>query len=172
MNSVLPRHWKYLRIDISLSELRKAQQAGRKHVSVADATQLPLNANSMEAAISSMAMRLVTPLLPRDLLVGLRLITSLGALPALSQRFTERNVQGLLEGSGFVGICHERKRFSFSLRTYDDAKLLVDSLYLPSMTEERKLRAASKLASWASKIRDIPISVAMTVAMKCPSPTT
>ena len=38
MSSVLPRQWNYLGIDLSLSELRKAQQAGRKHVIVADAT--------------------------------------------------------------------------------------------------------------------------------------
>ena len=108
-----------------------------------------------------------TPFLPRDLLVALRLITALGALPAMPQRFTERRVQDLLERSGFEDIRHERKRFSFSVRTFDDAKLLVDSLYLPGMTEERKLMAASKLASWASKARDVPISLAMTVAKKC-----
>jgi ubiquinone/menaquinone biosynthesis C-methylase UbiE len=197
MSAEIPSHWNYLGIDLSLSELRKAQEAGRKHVIVADATQLPLSANSMDAAISSMAMMLVTPierafseiyrvlkpgamfaftrpsaapLLPRDLLVGLRLITSLGALPAMPQRFTERKVRGLLESAGFVEIRHERKRFSFNLRTYDDAQLLVHSLYLPDMTEERKLRAADTLASWASKARDIPVSIAMTVAKKCPSP--
>jgi SAM-dependent methyltransferase len=195
MVSVLPGHWNYLGIDLSLSELQKAQQAGRKHLILADATQLPLPANSIEAAISSMAMMLVkpvelafsetyrvlkpgavfaftrpraTPFLPRDLLVGLRLVTSLGSLPAMPQRFTERRIQRLLEAAGFVGIRHERKRFSFSLQTFDDAKLLVDSLYLPGVTEERKLRAASKLASWAAKARDVPISIAMTVAKKCP----
>jgi ubiquinone/menaquinone biosynthesis C-methylase UbiE len=197
MRAVLPGHWNYLGIDLSLSELRKAQEAGRKHVIVADATQLPLSANSMDAAISSMAMMLVTPvelafseiyrvlkpgavfaftrpstapLLPRDLLVGLRLITALRALPAMPQRFTERRVQGLLERAGFVGIRHERKRFSFVLRTLDDAKLLVNSLYLPDRTEEHRLRAADILASWALKSRDIPVSIAMTVANKSISP--
>jgi SAM-dependent methyltransferase len=194
MSAVIPGHWNYLGIDLSIAELRKAQQAGRKHVIMADATQLPLSAKSMEAAISSMAMMLVTPIelafseihrvlkpgaifaftlpratpiLPRDLLVGLRLVTSLGARPAMPQRFTGRKVKDLLESAGFIGIHHERKRFSFNLHTFDDAKLLVDSLYLPGVTDERKLRAASTLASWGSKARDIPISIAMTVARKC-----
>jgi SAM-dependent methyltransferase len=178
MSAVIPGHWNYLGIDLSIAELRKAQQAGRKHVIMADATQLPLSAKSMEAAISSMAMMLVTPIelafseihrvLKPGAIFAFTLPRATPILPRdLPQRFTGRKVKDLLESAGFIGIHHERKRFSFNLHTFDDAKLLVDSLYLPGVTDERKLRAASTLASWGSKARDIPISIAMTVARKC-----
>ena len=193
MKSLLPIHWNYLGIDLSVAELRKAREAGRAQVILADATRIPLAANSMDGAISSMAMMLVSPIelalsetfrvikpgavfaftrpsiapfWPRDLLVGFNLVSSLRALPAMPQRFTKRRIQGLLESCGFVGIRHEGKRFSFKLCTADDAKLLVDSLYLPGMADAHKLRAANKLATWASKGREIPITLAMSVARK------
>jgi SAM-dependent methyltransferase len=193
MQTFLPEHWNYLGIDLSPSELRKAQDAGRKKVILADATNIPLAANSMEVTLSSMAIMLVTPIelaiseahrvlkpngvfaitlpsrtpiLPRDLLVELKVISSLAALPAMPQQFSEQRIHGLLESSGFVGISHERRRFSFILRTFDDAKLLVDSLYLPGMTDTQKMRAVERLANWALKGREIPISLAMTVARK------
>jgi hypothetical protein len=44
--------------------------------------------------------------------------------------------------------------------------LLVDSLYLPGMTDTQKMKAVERLANWALKGREIPISLAMTVARK------
>ena len=193
MKSFIPEHWNYLGIDLSPSELRKAQDAGREKVILADATNIPLAANSTEVTLSSMAIMLVTPIelaiseahrvlkpngifaitlpsktpiLPRDLLVGLKVFSSLGAFPAMPQQFSEQRIHGLLESSGFVEISHERRRFSFVLHTFDDAKLLVDSLYLPRMTDTQKMRAVDKLANWALKGREIPISLGMTVARK------
>jgi ubiquinone/menaquinone biosynthesis C-methylase UbiE len=196
MKSALPPEVDYLGIDLSFAELRKARQLDRKHLISADAIYLPLPSNSMGAVISSMAMMLVTPiqkafdetyrvlkdggtfvfirpsaypLFPRDLVVGGLIAFSLGALPAMPQRFSRRRIQGLLETSGFDSVRHENRRFSLALRTLEDAKLLVDSLYLPSVSQARRYRAAEQLASWASVVREVPISVAMTVAKKSTS---
>jgi ubiquinone/menaquinone biosynthesis C-methylase UbiE len=196
MKSALPPEVDYLGIDLSFAELSKAQQMDRKHLMNADAIQLPLPSNSMGAVISSMAMMLVTPieeafdetyrvlkeggtfafirpsafpLFPRDLVAGGLIALSLGALPAMPQRFSRRRIQGLLERSGFNSVSHENRRFSLTLRTLEDAKLLVDSLYLPSVSETRRRKAAEQLASWASIVREVPISVAMTVAQKSTS---
>jgi ubiquinone/menaquinone biosynthesis C-methylase UbiE len=196
MKSALPPEVEYLGIDLSFAELHKARQLDRKHLISANAIRLPLPSDSMGAVISSMAMMLVTPiekafdetyrvlkeggsftfirpsaypLFPRDLVVGGLIALSLGALPAMPQRFSRRRIQGLLETSGFNSVRHENRRFSLSLHTLEDAKLLVDSLYLPSVSRARRDRAAEQLASWASVVREVPISVAMTTAQKSTS---
>ena len=198
MKSALPPEVDYLGIDLSFAELREARQLARKHLISADAIHLPLASNSMGAVISSMAMMLVTPierafdetyrvlkqggtftfirpsaypLLPRDLVVGGLVTLSLGALPAMPQRFSRRRIQGLLERSGFNSVSHENRRFSLALRTLEDARLLVDSLYLPNVSQARRSKAAEQLASWASVVREVPVSVAMTIAQKSTSPT-
>jgi ubiquinone/menaquinone biosynthesis C-methylase UbiE len=196
MKSALPPEVDYLGIDLSFAELHKARQLDRKHLIGADAVHLPLPSNSMGAIISSMAMMLVTPIerafdetyrvlkeggtftfirpssypiLPRDLVAGGLIVFSLGALPAMPQRFSRRRIQGLLERSGFNSVSHENRRFSLTLRTLEDANLLVDSLYLPGVSETRRRKAAEQLASRASVLREVPISVAMTVAKKSTS---
>jgi SAM-dependent methyltransferase len=196
MKSALPPELDYLGIDLSFAELHKARQLDRKYLIGADALHLPLPSNSMGAIISSMAMMLVNPiekafdetyrvlkeggsftfirpsaypLFPRDLVVGGLIVLSLGARPSMPQRFSRRRIQGLLERSGFNSVRHENRRFSLSLRTLEDAKLLVDSLYLPSVSKARRDRAAEQIASWASVVREVPISVAMTTAHKSTS---
>jgi|GEM_PF-489688 len=193
MKTVLPDSYSYVGIDLSFDELQEAQRRGRRALINADALELPLASNSISCAVSSMAVMLLspiemaldetfrvlkdggtfafirpsaTPFLLRDLMVGASLALSLGGLPAMPQRFSRRRIQYLLEKSGFNAVRHETRRFSLSLRTLEDAQLVVDSLYLPKVPEERRSRAAARLASMASLVPEVPISVALTVAQK------
>ncbi len=198
MKAVLPHDCSYVGVDLSFAELHEARRLGRQNVIEADAIKLPLASNSIDYAVSSMAVMLLdpieaaltethrvlkdggtfafirpsaTPFFPRDLIVGATLALSLGALPAMPQRFSTRSMQRLLEKSGLTSVKHEARRFSYNLHTLEDAQLIVDSLYLPKVSGQRRLLAARRLTWMASLVREVPISISLTVAQKSNSGT-
>jgi ubiquinone/menaquinone biosynthesis C-methylase UbiE len=138
IRSALPPEVDYLGIELSFAELHKARQWDRKHLISANAIRLPLTSDSMGAVISSMAMMLVTPI----------------------EKAFDETYRVLKEGGSFTFI----RPSAYPLFPRD--LVVGGSPFLPSVSRARRDRAAEQLASWASVVREVPISVAMTTAQK------
>ncbi|WP_045692555.1 class I SAM-dependent methyltransferase [Streptomyces rubellomurinus] len=183
-HAFLPSAAKCISLDRSTAELAAAHAAGVAPVVRADATALPLATDSIDTVICSMALMLLTPLhralaeihrvlRPGGLLIAtlpttgplrLRDLATAGPLLlALGQRLRYPNDQALahlpavLASAGFDLRSDERRRFTFTLASPSDARLLLDSLYLPGLTPAAHHRALSVLRAAAAVDTPFPI---------------
>lgn len=168
----------YVGIDLSASELALAARRGAPVVQ-GDATRLPVADDAVDVVVVSMALMLV-PLAPtlvevrRVLRQGGRLVALLpatGPMPprdllrfarlcvALRQRGLHYpNDATLTDGvPGFTTVLDEQRGFVLELDTEDTAQLLLRSLYLPEVGDERMAHGAAVVSRWAGSTMTTPL---------------
>jgi SAM-dependent methyltransferase len=174
-------------IDRSLAELRAARDRHHAQVLCADATRLPFEAGSFDAVVCSMGLMVIqpleealaeaarvlrsggmlsatvasaVPLRPSDVLVLGPLTARLRTPPRFPGGAELTGLGGLLEDAGFDVLEDGRERFAFRVRSAEDAALLVDALYLPDATDERREAAAGWLTERAaSRAEGIEVAI-------------
>lgn len=183
----------YLGLDVSLAELRVAAAHGRGALLAADALALPVASGSVDAVVCSMAIMLLrpvevalaevarvlrpggmfaairpvgTPLLPRDLRVLAPVLLGLRHAPEFPQRLSGRGLHRAATRSGLRAISEAGARFAYPLASAADARLIVESLYLPHVAETRRAVATTRLARLAGPGREVPVSLHRLVAVR------
>lgn len=183
----------YLGIDVSDAELAVAKERGRGPLKRADARSLPLDDACTDVVVCSMAIMLLRPveaalgevariLRPgglfvtirpvawparvSDLRVALPLLIGLRHLPEMPQRFGGRAFNNLLASAGFDLVDDRAQRFTPPLADANDAMLTVEALYLPHVSDERRVAATRRLARIARPGREVPLAIRRTVAAK------
>jgi SAM-dependent methyltransferase len=183
----------YVGIDVSRSELSVAQAEGRGPVIEADVMALPLPDASVDVVFSSMSVMLFDPIetalaeIARvlrpggrfvsirpvtfpvevtDVRVGLELFRGLRSMPALPQWLGRSRFARMQAAAGLRVIDDRALRFSHPLVAADDARLIVDSLYLPTVPVSRREAAVRRLTRLAGPGRDVPVSIRRTVSIK------
>jgi SAM-dependent methyltransferase len=176
---------RWVGLDSSIPELRRAHAMGRMPIVAARADALPLPDSCMPSALASMSLMVVDDpaaclaelarvLEPNGRLVMLvpgngpltfadrvRYALLLAVLGRAAMPFPRpavvRDPLAVLDAAGFETIGDERRRFSFSIATRDDADLFVDSLYLPAVSPRRIGAARSLVRSWRTRTIGIPL---------------
>lgn len=183
----------YLGVDISEEELALAARAGRGPLLEADALDLPLADASFDAVVCSMGIMLLrpveralaevarvlrpggtfatirpvgTPVRAADLSLVVPLLLGLRHLPEMPQRFGGQRFRRLLADAGMVVIDDGAVRFAHPLEREDDARLAVEALYLPHVSDERRADATRRLARRARRGAEIPVAIRRTVAVR------
>ena len=192
---LLPQTSHYVGLDVSEAELRLAADRERGPLLRADAGSLPIDRGSADAVVCSMAIMLLRPvetvlaevarvLRPGGLFVTIRpvtwpvriadvrvtvpLVLGLRHMPEVPQRFSRRSLRLRHTAAGLTTIDDRALRFTYPLRDHRDAAQVVEALYLPHVTESRRVAAVQRLARAAGPDREVPISIRRTVAMRLP----
>ena len=182
----------YVGIDVSRPELSVAQAQGRGPVVEGDVLELPFADSSADVVLSSMSvmlfdpieralaeiarilrpggrfvsMRPVTfPVEATDARVGFELFRGLRSMPALPQWLGRSRFTRLQASVGLRVVDDQARRFGHPLHTPDDAQLIVDSLYLPTVPVSRREAAVRRLTALAGPGRDVPVSIRRTVSI-------
>lgn len=172
----------YLGLDTSVAELRLAVDRGAP-VLVADATRLPLSDHTIDTVVCSMALMLLpvastleevarvlrpggrfiamvptsAPLSAKDRFRYVRLLL---ALRTRAFRYPEDSaLDAITPGQSAYGlhvVSDEQRRFSYPL-TPDAGTLLLESLYLPNMTEQARRRASQLVTRWTRGELGVPL---------------
>jgi SAM-dependent methyltransferase len=187
----------WIGLDRNRTELRYAAERTIGRAVVGDLVRLPARDGSCDAVICSMALMLVEPL--SDALREIRrvlcadgvahfLLPSRGPLTArdraryaslgIALRTTtlfpesplDRDPASYLEQARFEVIADDIRRFAYPIHNHDDANLLVDSLYLPAVTEERRTEAQRLAARWTRHGLGVPFR--LITARRGPDPVT
>ena len=183
----------YVGVDVSRPELSVAQAEGRGPVLEGDVMALPLPDASVDIVLSSMSVMLFDPIeralaeIARvlrpggrfvsirpvtfpveaaDARVGLELFRGLRSMPALPQWLGRSRFARLQASVGLQVIEDQARRFSHPLHSAEDARLIVDSLYLPTVPMSRREAAVRGLTRLAGPARDVPVSIRRTVSIK------
>lgn len=180
----------YLGVDTSVAELRLAAERGAP-VALADAARLPFADRSVDTVVSSMALMLLphaeslgevarvlrpdgrvvamvpasAPLSAKDRFTYARLLF---ALRIVALRYPQdAAMDALAPGRSAYGlhvVSDERRRFTYPLER-GTGKLLLDSLYVPHLTEKARSRAIQLVSRWTRGELGIPLRlVVMTKA--------
>lgn len=164
----LPSGHRYLGADRSPQELAEALTRGASALVRADAAALPLADGSLDTVVCSMALMILQPLdqvlaeirrvlrpggtlaalVPTDAGSDTRAARLLGRtllgtrrLPQCPNTPALRRPAGLLAAHGLRLLADETRRFAYPLRDRAAADLLLDSLYLPGLTDAAQRRA-------------------------------
>ena len=165
-------------VDLSAAELALARARGAR-VLRGDVTRLPVASGSVDAVACSMALMLVPlaetlrearrVLRPGGLLVAL--VPSSGPLPPGEawrwgrllvdlrlRRFAYPNeLDGPQPLPGLDVLRDERAAFRCAMDSADVPQLLLRSLYLPGVPEERLARGAARVAGWEGDVVTTPL---------------
>lgn len=162
---------RYLGVDLSDAELRRAIQAGRGPVVRADAVHLPVAPESVDALVVSMALMLLpldealtefarvlrtdstlAVMVPSVWPVQLRDLPGVAALSAtllgpgsMPQQLGVRSLASAMQAAGFHDVQAQRVRFELRIREPQDAQLAVNSLYTPGRSAWQRRLAAGAL---------------------------
>jgi SAM-dependent methyltransferase len=165
MRRALPAGVAYLGVDRSAAELAAARASGVQDVVCADADRLPVPDSSIDTVVCSMALMILEPfdavlaeirrvLRPGGMfaatvpvedgaatraaaLLG-RILIGGGSLPRSPNTAALADVEAALARHGLRLTGDERRRFAFPVRRPADARLLLDSLYLPGLSPTRR----------------------------------
>ncbi|MGI8757181.1 MAG: class I SAM-dependent methyltransferase [Acidimicrobiales bacterium] len=167
---------RWIGIDRSDAELRRARSSGKTAVILGDATRLPVPAASVDVVTCSMALMLVRPLdqslteISRVLRPGGRLLLLLPARRPLTvvdrlsyvrlfwaARSTtkfpptelRRNAQRALGRHGLHVESDDTRRFAYRLDGVAAADRFVDSWYLPGVSAKRRAHGRARAARLA-----------------------
>jgi SAM-dependent methyltransferase len=176
---------RWIGVDRSPAELRRATPIATGRVVLADAAYAPIRAGSADAVVCSMALMLLddpgaavaemarllrdggrfaalvpatAPLTPRDRMRYVRLLVAL-RLRRLPFRHPDvlADPRPLLAPAGLTVVSADRRRFAAPLAEPGDARLLVRSLYLPGL-DPRRLRTAQRITRrWTGSSIGIPL---------------
>lgn len=185
----------YLGLDLSAAELHVARSRGRGPLAQGDARRLPVASASIDTAVCAMGLMLVRPveaavrelgrvvrpdgrlglLLPatgplsgRDLRAVLALTVSLRGPGSMPQLLGPRRIRNLLQACGFAVDVSDAHRFAFPLRTLDDARLAVTSLYTPGRSTQQLLTAQRRLARVTGPHAEVGVPLRRVIAHRLP----
>jgi len=174
----------WIGLDVSSSELRAAHLDTTGRAVRADLTRLPLDTESRDTIICSMALMLIEPLhtalqemrralrpngivrilLPatipltsRDRLRYARLATSLRTTTLFPPTRLHRNAEHQLRTAGLGIVEDTARRFAYPISSGGDASLLIHSLYLPRCDTARRAAACRIATRW----RPQPVGIAL-----------
>ncbi len=183
----------YLGVDLSAAELACAAERGRGPLLNCDAGQLPLPDESVDTVVCSMAVMLLRPIGPAlaevrrvlrpggvfatirpvgspfhlgDLRLAVPLLLGLRHLPEMPQRFTRSGLRTFLEAAGLSVTSDLALRFVHPLETESQARLALEALYLPHVSEGRRRDAERRLARLAGAGKELPVAIRRTVAVR------
>jgi len=171
-------------LDANISEVASSRHDTHGRTVLADLGRLPVAGQSIDVVTCSMALMLIDPidralaelrrtlrpnglvriLLPttgplthRDHLRYLRLATSLRTAVMFPPNPILHDAAALLSAADLRIIDDHTRRFAFPVTSAADARLLVDSLYLPTTGPDRR-RAANRAATrWAGHEVGLPL---------------
>jgi SAM-dependent methyltransferase len=179
---LLGPHW--IGLDASARELRAARLDTTGRAVRADLTRLPIDSETCDTIICSMALMLIEPLpaalhemkrvlrpdgvirilLPatsplttRDRLRYTRLLISLRTTTLFPSTPLHHDAEGRLRTEGLRIVDDTARLFAYPIRAEADGALLVDSLYLPNCDAERRAAACRVAGRW----RQQPIGIAL-----------
>ena len=180
------REWEgWVGVDRSPAELARAAEAGATPLVRGDAAALPFATGTFNAVVCSMAIMLLEPLdsvlaeirrvvrpggtavfmlpgsrplTPADLLHYGQLMTAVrqSHLAYPNDRRIAR-LGRLLQKAGFDLVADERLRFVYPIEDEASARLFVDSLYLPAVSERRLAKASTAASRWMGQEIGIPL---------------
>ncbi|MGH3367568.1 MAG: class I SAM-dependent methyltransferase [Nocardioidaceae bacterium] len=184
-------------LDVSIAELRRGRELGRRDPLVrADAAALPFAGGTFDAVVSSAGLMVVSrlsqvlaevarvlrdggvlaatvasavPLRTQDMRLLAPLTARLRTTPQFPNGAEMTNLTSSIEAAGFRVLEDARERFGFVVRTGDDARLLMRSLYLPGTSDRRRDLAARWLTERAVAQPDgveVALPIRRVVAMK------
>lgn len=188
-----------LGVSLSPDELAVAQRGAPGPWVCADAKRLPLPDASVDAVVSMFGAIViqpvaeffaevgrvlrpggmfafmaptVVPLHPRDLATSLGVVTRLRSVPRFPGPTEVTGYVPALVGTGLRKVEDARERYHFAVRTPADALDVIDALYLPLTTPERRQRTVDWLVDRTHRDDDVRISIAMRrfVALRQPTP--
>lgn len=186
MRAALSPDVDYLGVDRSPAELTAAHAMATRRLVRADAAALPVADASVQAVTCSMALMILQPLdaildeIHRVLRPGGLLLATIPVGPArLPRKLTAlvtcaltgglpwqcpnaealRDPRDLLAAHGFVLLDDDRRSFAYRLRTSDDARLLLDSLYLPDLAPSARRRILLLLRGLTLARTSVPIPI-------------
>lgn len=179
-----PAARRWVGLDRSQGELRRAAELGRPSLARGDITRLPVAGDSIDVVTCSMAMMLVHPI---DQALGeiRRVLHSSGELrlllPASAPLTTADRLRylrlfwaarstvkfpptkmwaaaaGTLEVHGLDVVSDERERFDHPVRDHADADRFINSWYLPTTSDARRASARRRAEAMAPFTIGIPL---------------
>ena len=154
----------------------------------ADAMRLPLPDAAFDAVVCSMALMLLTPLpaamaeiarvlrpggvlvatyptwgfvRPSEVLTLAGMIARLHAIPEIPNALSPAQLRGSIGVTPMDLTSHKKVRYELTLRSSEDAQMLIDGLYLPSVCAKRVRSATAHLAAAvARRSRSVPLHIA------------
>jgi SAM-dependent methyltransferase len=175
-------------LDLSPAELALAAKRGPGPWLQADALQLPLRDGSVDVVTSSMGLVVVTPLEQvlaeavrvlrpggvlaaiapalrplgtRDLRVLTRISGRLRAKPRFPGPVEMAGFHKTFEAAGLTRVEDKRERYHFSVRSREDAELVMSALYLPGIRRSRVEAAVEYLEDRLKRREAVEVAIPM-----------
>ncbi len=174
----------WIGVDASATELAAAEPDAGGRATVGDIRELPVRPGSCDTVICSMALMLIDPLAPaideiarvlrptgivrillpareplttQDRLRYLRLGIALRTRALFPPSPLHRHAEEQLTGAGLAIVDDQTRHFTYPLRSRDDAHRLVESLYLPDVSQQRARTAARVAEHWIGSDLGLPL---------------
>jgi ubiquinone/menaquinone biosynthesis C-methylase UbiE len=171
----------YVGVDFSVAELSVAARRGVGPLVRGDAGRLPLADASIDVAVCSMALQVLTPLptvlseMARVLRPGGRLVALIPVSAPLTVTdrlrygqvllrlrrwrlgYANPGVPRTLRRSGWTIESQQARRFAYPIQTPADGRRLVQSLYLPGSSTARQQTTAEQVSRWLGAELGIPL---------------
>ena len=175
-------------VDLSPEELALAAERGPGPWLRADALRLPFRDGAVDVVTSSMGLVVVTPLGevlaevarvlrpggvlaaiapavrplgPKDLRVLTRIGGRLRAKPRFPGPVEIAGFHKTLEAAGLTRVEDKRERYHFSVRTREDAELVMSALYLPGTRRSRVEAAVEYLEDRLERREAVEVAIPM-----------
>jgi SAM-dependent methyltransferase len=175
-------------IDLSAEELALAAERGPGPWLRADALRLPFRDGSVDVVTSSMGLVVVTPLEevlaevarvlrpggvlaaiapavrplgPRDVRVLTRISARLRTKPSFPGNVEIAGFHKALDATGLTRVEDKRERYHFSVRSREDAELMMSALYLPNTRKSRVQAAVEYLEDRLKRRESVEVAIPM-----------
>jgi SAM-dependent methyltransferase len=175
-------------VDLSPDELALAAERGPGPWVRADALRLPFRDGAVDVVTSSMGLVVVTPLDqvlaevarvlrpggvlaaiapavrplgPRDLRVLTRITARLRTKPSFPGPVELAGFHKTLDGAGLTRVEDKRERYHFTVRSREDAELMLSALYLPDTRKSRVEAAVEYLEDRLRRHESVDVAIPM-----------
>jgi SAM-dependent methyltransferase len=175
-------------VDLSAAELALAAERGPGPWLRADVLRLPFRNGSVDVVTSSMGLVVVTPLEqvlaevarvlrpggvlaaiapavrplgPRDVRVLTRISGRLRTKPSFPGNVEIAGFHKALDATGLTRVEDKRERYHFSVRSREDAELMMSALYLPNIRKSRVQAAVEYLEDRLKRRESVEVAIPM-----------